>query len=105
MFQDIPEPFRKNEENRLNIIFNLQFTMEIQSKINNIDKIIGDKWKMLSDDEKRNIIEKINQEVEYQWDPRFWSQVSFQALPPILQNLIKKHVKKMKVRSKNEQAT
>ena len=68
--------------------------MEIQSKINDIDKIIGDKWEMLTDDEKRRLIERINEQAEYQWDPKFWPQVTFHALPSILQDLIKKHIKK-----------
>jgi hypothetical protein len=98
LFQGFPETFSEKGENRLNIIFKLQLTMEIQSKIDETDKRIetelGEKWEALSDDEKRTMIEKINQEVDYKWDSRFWPQVTFQALPPVLRNLIKHMLRK-----------
>lgn len=72
--------------------------MEIQAKIDETDKreekALAKKWEALNDDEKRKMIEKINQEVSYQWDPRFWPQVTFQALPPVLRNLVKHMLKK-----------
>lgn len=98
MFQEIPETFKRNKQNSLNITPHIQTIMEIQSKINetNIraEKILAEKWESLSEDEKRKMIEKINQEVSYQWDPRFWPKVAFHALPPILKNIIKHLLKK-----------
>lgn len=79
--------------------------MEIQSKIQDIEKRgekereeknkdIEEKWNNLSIEEKKEVIDEINQNVDYQWDPRFWPKVAFQTLPPVLRNLVKKYSRK-----------
>lgn len=74
--------------------------MEIQSKIQDTekrdDKKAEQRWNNLSKEEKRKMIEKINQDVDYKWDPRFWPEVAFQSLPPVLRSLVKKYSRKLK---------
>ncbi|MCS7134394.1 MAG: hypothetical protein NZ889_00845 [Candidatus Pacearchaeota archaeon] len=53
-------------------------------------------WNEMTKEEREKILEKINQNSDYEWNLKFWSLQQFEKLPPMLQKEVNKKMKNFK---------